>query len=208
MLGDPSGNRYAQTQTDEAIRTALSEYSTASPNVATAAFTVISAGREHAITGLVNCQFLTRVQWPADADPNNNVITTWFANYSDGIPMLHFQWDTLPIGAVINLAYAANHTISGLDSAAVTTTPPVHDSLLALGAAAHAAIARSTQITEQMTSRASNSGMLLTWGTARLQEFRAGLGMLTVTKTALFQPKKGWPLDSWDRQNEPNQPFF
>jgi hypothetical protein len=59
-----------------------------------------------------------------------------------------------------------------------------------------------------MTQRATNSAQLASWGETRLAEYRAGLGLLAVSKFSLFQPKKGWPLDRWDRQNEPNQPFF
>lgn len=208
MLGDPSSNRYSATQVDEALRSALSEYSASYPTMNTLAFTVLTTGRVHAITGCLNVQFLTKVQWPAAADPNVNVISAWYAVYAAGVPELHFNWDSPLVGDVINLAYAANHTINALDSATVTTIPPVHDSLIALGASAHAAIARSQQITEQMTSRASNAGQLANWGADRLAEFRAGLGLLAVSRFSLFQPRKGWPLDSWDRQNEQNLKFF
>ena len=215
MLGDVSANRYASAQTDEAIRAALAEYSRAYPAVAGASFTVTSPGKDQAITTLpAYIQFLTKVQWPADTNPTNNIIHAWYATYPSGVPNLHLQWDQPAAGDVINLVYAANHTISGLDGGCATTIPPVHNDMLALGAAGHAAVDRSIQITEQMTQRASNAAILANWGAARLQEFRAALSLLAMNKSSIFQPREGWKIDRWDRTNDPDNaaipfdPFF
>ena len=112
------------------------------------------------------------------------------------------------MGDVINLVYAASHTISGLDGSAVTSIIPVHDSLIATGAAAHAAISRATQITEQMTSRASNAPMLLAWGNERLTEFRAALAQLAITKVSMIGNYTALKLDHWDKDHDPYNLFF
>ena len=215
MLGDVSANRYASAQTDEAIRAALAEYSRAAPAIVGASFTVTAAGKDQAITTLTtNIQFLTRVQWPADPDPTINIIHAWYSTYPAGVPNLHLQWDAPQVGDIINLVYASNHTISGLDGGSTTTIPPVHKDLLAMGAAGHAAVDRSIQITEQMTQRASNASTLANWGALRLQEFKAALAILAMNRTSTFQPREGWKIDRWDRTNDPNNaaipfdPFF
>lgn len=199
ILGDSTGSRYSQTQVDEALRSALDEYSTACPANARASFTVVIPGKRQTISGLSHFQFFIEVQWPADPDPEVNRVKTWRSGFVDGVPQIQFSQERPQAGDVINLVFAAGHTIDGLDEAAVTTVPPVHESLLALGAAAHAAVARSTQISEQLTSRVSNATQLLTWGNDRLAEFRTILTTLALVKTNQASPG-GWTLDYWDRQ--------
>ena len=206
-LGDPAGSRYTTNQLDEALRSALAEYSSAFPALSTASFTVAATGRVQTVTFLTNFLFFTLVQWPANPDPKLNQVAAFHSAFAGGYPQIHFFWDTPQAGDVINVAYASSHTVLGLDNAWVTSVPPVHDSLLALGAAAHAAIARSTQIAEQMTSRVSNSVQLSSWGSDRLAEFRSGLAQLAISKSSLIN-QGGWALDRWDRPQDQPQPFF
>jgi len=200
VLGDPSGNRYAVTQQDDAIRTALAEYSNANPDIKNLTFTAAAAGKDQIITGTSNLFQVIYVQYPTDLDPTLNVVQAWYFNNMGGVPTLHFVFNQPQVGEQIDLAYTAAHTITNLDTAAATTVPPVHDALLCLGAAAHAAIARSTQITEQMTQRASNSPQLAAWGQARLAEFRVSLDLLSKSRSKIFFPNRGWALDQWDKK--------
>jgi len=209
-LGDPTGNRYTTTQLDEAIRAALMEYSAAAPTLQNLAFLVVTTGRDHALTGTTNLNQIVAVQYPVDAaDSNNNRVQVYYLSYYAGAPVLHLQFNMPQAGETINITYTASHTITNLDSALSTTIPTVDDALLTLGASAHAAIARSTQITEQMTQRASNSPQLAAWGQARLAEFRSALDSLAKTRSDIFVPQRAWQLDHWDRQpNYKDLPFI
>jgi hypothetical protein len=197
ILGDLAGNRYSDTLLNEAVRLALSEYSLVCPNISTTAFTVPVSGKVQNITGLSNFQFFTRVQWPSDPDPQANLILTWQSAFDGEIPQIRFLRDTPQAGDILSLTYTALHTISGLDGAVNTTLPAAHTSQIALGTAAHAAIIRSTQISEQMSSRVSNSTQLANWGRERLAEFHHDLVLLALDKTILNETGS-WSMDGWD----------
>jgi hypothetical protein len=197
-LGDANGNRYATTQVDEALRLALAEYSQANPALFTATHTAVTTSRLQPVSGLTGLRFFTQVSWPDLTIP----LQTWYPVSLAGTPYIHFTGPTYPTaGDSIALTYAAQQTITDLDDATSTTLPDIHTTFLAGGAAAHAAIARSIGITEQMTSRASNAGQLLSWGEDRLLKFRAALAELAIQKSATFPPLTGWKIDRWDRHH-------
>jgi hypothetical protein len=68
-------------------------------------------------------------------------------------------------------------TLNGLDSAAATTLPAVHDTVIVLGAAGYAATARAADRAEAF-QLGSESADLKAWGEARLKEFRGMLGFI------------------------------
>ena len=196
-LGDPAGSRYSSAQVDDALRRALAEYSQASPALFETTLSVESPGRMQPVSGLLGLQFFTRVAWPDPEIP----IYTWYALQVAGVPYIHFTTARIPqAGESIRLMYAAKHTLSELDGAESGTVPEAHASLLAAGAAAFAAVARSSGVTEQMTSRASNAGQLLLWGQENLKTWRSALRELALQKSGPLAAASRWRLDRWDRR--------
>jgi hypothetical protein len=75
------------------------------------------------------------------------------------------------------LAGAAAQTLEGLDGAAVTSLPAVHESLLVGGAAAYAALARNVDRAESFQLD-GEAGQLKSWADTRLKEYKAGLSFV------------------------------
>jgi hypothetical protein len=199
LLGDSTSSRYSSTQVTEALTQALSEYSQASPALIPATLTAAVTARLQPVTGLSGLRFFTQVSWPDLTRP----IQSWYPVSLSGASYLHFTGPSHPsAGDSIAVIYAADHTITDLNLALSTTVPQAHVSLLAQGAAAHAAIARSIKIIEQMTSRASNAVRLREWGDEQLLVFRTALADLAIQKSSLFPPFTGWKIDRWDGRHE------
>jgi hypothetical protein len=93
-------------------------------------------------------------------------------------------WDAPTITEGIRLALGeyslagdAAVTLSGLDGAAVTTLPGLHDTLIVWGAAAYAALSRTIDRAESH-QLGGDAAPLKTWGDARLREYKGMLGFV------------------------------
>jgi hypothetical protein len=201
-LGDSNGTRYDAALLDEALRLALEEYSRALPQLQETVFTVTTAGSSQEISGVKRLLTVIEVLYPFD--PNDLIehlpADPWYAYNKDGSHWLLFGEDAPQVGQQFCVRYAAGHTLAGLDGAESTSLPQADESLLAQGAAGHAAIMRSAGMLQAFGKR-NPQDESLSLGRLRLESFRKHLddrkdhglpGLLTRPWTAR------WVLDGWD----------
>jgi len=99
----------------------------------------------------------------------------------------------------LRIWYAKRQTIQDLDSAAVTTIMPDHESSLVKGAAAHCALSRTVDLIEVAGADLYAIGLLGTWGRAKEREWYTFLESLRKKSARSGVPwGEGWRLDKWD----------
>ena len=192
LLGDPSAGRFSNNQVDEALRLALLEYSTTYPQLLSTTFTVTTAGKNQALTGVTDIKAVIRAQYPYE-DENSPYNPAIYFNYMAGVPVLYFAGATVSpqVGEKFKLFYSANHTIDDLDSAAATTVPPDHDSILVEGGAGFASQIRAAQLSD---SFASSNDQLYAQAKYYLANFRNALIALQL-ETSYHFPLTGFSVD-------------
>ena len=212
LLFDSSAALYVTAVTTEAVRLALHEYAEAAPLAAEIVLTLPGTGHEIALSAVTGLLGVVDVWWPYDSAATSetwppNRVEGWTLWWDDAQPVLFLNADNQgqpQIDDELRLWYTKPHTIQNLDSAAVTTVPTEHESLLVLGAAGFACLARAVDLSEtagQQTIATPNLGAL---GGMYLKQFRARLKSLRlgqVTGSARRQRPfggAGWVMDQWD----------
>jgi hypothetical protein len=207
-LMDTGGAIYDSDLVLEALRQALNEYSGVLPQELETTITLVADGREislAALSGLVN---VLQVWWPYDSAapgwPPNQVkgFRVWWDN-GNPVLFLHELAGAEPRqDDELRLWYSANQTIEGLDSATVTTVRPDHESLLVVGAAAYAAMARAEDLIETSGTDLYQVGLLGSWAVKQRGIFQAGLAALRGAE-ARQGPSwgAGWSVDKWDSRD-------
>lgn len=205
MLIDASGTIYADATVDEALRQALAEYNNALPLERETVLILPGDGREIALNGIADLRAVTDVYWPFDSlyEPwPPNQVKGFYVFWDDTQPVLYLNQidgDGPQQDDELRLWYATNHTIDGLDSATETTIPKEHTSLLVAGAAGHAALMRTVDLTEVSSADQYMTGLLGVWAQRVLKEFRAALEAIKRWKARAGAPyTQGWKLDKWD----------
>ena len=212
MLVDPANAIYATGLLDECITQALDEYSHANPLGAETFITLPGDGREIAIdslTGLIN---VTEVWWPTDSTASSetwppNRVLGWRLWWDDARPVLFLdtvEQDQPQTDDEVRIWYTKRQTIENLDSATVTSLPGEAESLIVLGAAGHAAMARAEDLIEVAGTDLYQVGVLATWGTKKLNEFRKRLATLQreSSRRGTSYLRSSWILDKWDSNHE------
>jgi hypothetical protein len=109
------------------------------------------------------------------------------------------EGDEPQMGDELRLWYTASHSIDGLDGADITTLPGEHETLVASGAAGHAALARGVDLIEITSADLYGTGLLLVWAQRKLKDFREALEKVKRAHTRAGLPYgTGWKLDKWD----------
>jgi hypothetical protein len=102
-------------------------------------------------------------------------------------------------GDQVRLWYATPHTLSGLDGATSTSLPGLHEALLVSGAAGHAAMSRALDLSESTSADLFGVGLIGTWASRKLREFREKLESLRRASARSGQAwGQAWRLDPWD----------
>ncbi len=185
VLVDAGATAWEDSQLDQALRLALEEYSRASlrehpaaaPRRVIAALTPGAGAREIDLSTLAAPLLaLDRVWFPYNAAVGESPVWARFELWRDeGKPVL-FLPDACGDGvSSARLFYRAAHALAGLNGAAATTFPECAENLLALGAAGHACLMRSTDLNEtagNMSVSTPNYGAL---ASMLLGDFRAAL---------------------------------
>lgn len=181
MLVDTGNAIWGTALLDEAIAQALAEYSEARPRkaVTTLALTsVLSAnGREidiSSITGLVMVGKLWAPYTAAGDDPTERAFEHWLDDETLYLP----GGEALQTSESARIFYAAHHTLNGLDSEVTTTFRTGDDSIIVLGGVAYALLARSNDLTEQVTLSADTVDQLRDLSDDFFREFRGRLGIM------------------------------
>ena len=211
-LVDTGNAVFALATIDEALRTALSDYSTALPLASETYLTLPAAGREIALDSLTGLIAVLDVWWPFDPDTEKwppNMVAGFRVWWDDARPVLILASKT---GSQpqqndnLRLWYTKPQTIANLDSAAVTTVFPNHESALVTGAAGYAAA--STNIDQIGTVRVDPSEVpgLNQWAAQHLAEWRAWLAALAASAPSFGPPYgDGWGIDKWDANRSSSQ---
>jgi hypothetical protein len=201
VLEDPAGKRFDDAALEEGMRQALSLLNEHLPNIAVLTFTVSSGGREQTLVGLGSCMYLISIQVnPDDAyrhevEPGNS----YTYRFQDGNPILRFLERNAPqTGDVIRVTYAAPHTLSGLDGAAVTTLPTACATALVNGTAGQACLLRASLLCEAYGTRPSETTRLLELSRVLMANFEHSLSQYKTLQEFGFPP--GFRLDAEDRQ--------
>jgi hypothetical protein len=204
-LWDTANEVWSTEALDEAIWEALDEYSQALPQTSSEVLTLAADGREIDVSTLDGLLNVTRVYWPYDSTeeiwpPNrvNGFRLDWIA----GDPLLvltSFEGAQPQAGDEVKVWYTCRHMIEDLDLATETTVPAVHESLLVLGAAGHAAQGRSLDLLRISEVDPELVTKYEKWAEGRLSEFRASLELLRGEAARGGESwGTGWSLDKWE----------
>ena len=207
-LVDAANLVWSTATLDEALRSALAEYSAAVPLTAETVITLPGAGREIALSGLADLLSVSEVWWPfattgAEVWPPNQV-AGFRVYWDDAQPVLFLSSKSgsqPQLGDGLRLWYTKPHTIQNLDSAAITTVFASHESGLVGGAAGYAAGSETLNQVGTVRLDPSEVPELRTWAAERLREFRAWLASIKAGAPTHGEPYgPGWGLDKWDKQ--------
>ena len=149
-LQDSGNTRWSTDDTDEAIRTALEEYSQKQPDEAIGTIALSAAGREISLSSLTGLIRVQKVWWDYDSGtpghpPNWRQFEVWPGS------LLYIDDREEPAnGDTVRVWYTKMHALKGLDSATATTIPAEDVSTLVTGAAYHAARARAIELSEEL----------------------------------------------------------
>lgn len=209
-LVDASNAIWTTATLDEALLTALHDYSRVSPNTTEKVITLPGAGREIALDSLTGLLDVSEVWWPYDSTgdevwPPNRV--AGFRLWWDlGDPVLFLDTaasDQPQLDDELRIWYTLLHVIQNLDGGTYTSVRLDHESGLVTGAAAYAALSETIDTAGSVHIDPDETKTLQAWGKARLDEFKEWLETLRAqsARSGKPWPDKGWKLDKWDTAN-------
>ena len=211
MLLDIANAIYTADLIDESLKQALDLYNQVNPGMAEAVITLPGDGREIALDSLSGLLRVVDVWWPYDSTATQE---TWPPNrvqgyrlwWDVGQPVLILEikeGDQPQADDEMRVWYTSKHTIEGLSSAASTTVPAEHESLLVIGAAGMAALSRTEDLVETAGTDLYAVGILGTWGKTKVRDFNTVLKELRAASARGGQAwGVGWQLDKWDEGRE------
>lgn len=209
-LSDPANAMWPLTAVDEALRTALAEYSEALPQADEGILILPGIGREIALDSFASLISVINVWWPYDTltevwPPNQVVGYRLWWDDARPVLMLNSQAGNQPqLGDTLRLWYTKPQTISGLDAAAVTTVMPFHESGLVTGAAGYAASMALVNELGSVQVDAHQVITLHTWANDQLVEFDGWLAKVASNAPSSGEPfGQGWGIDKWDANRNP-----
>jgi hypothetical protein len=197
----------------ECIRLALHEYTNAAPLGMETVLTTPDAGREIALDGLDGLVGVHDVWWPYSTTASEewppNRVEGWRLFWDDARPVLVLsegEGDQPAKSDGVRIWYTKMHTVSGLDSAAVTSVPDAHASILVMGAAGFACFARAQELAETATQASVATPNYAAMASRYLKQFRVLLNGLRIggaAGSAGGEPwGAGWALDKYDARGE------
>ena len=197
LLDDAAADRFSDDLLTSAARLALQGIEAQLPNVLSLAHTVVTAGRDQTITSMAACLYLIDlfVQRAIEAPPLSGV--EYSSTLRTDTLQIHFSGSHIPqAGEILQLTYAARHTLSGLDSATTTTLPDAMAPALDYGMAAHACLIRAASLAEAYAARPGESSRLAGQASHWLAQFNTALAGLKNFSAPVFP--QGFPLDPWE----------
>ena len=161
---DSSAYRWTNDEIDRAIARAVREFSLYVPCEMMSALATVSGSIALDIATLTDRITVDRLEFPISNEPRT---FTRFEVYQDTLTFLETEGD----GTNCNVYWTKVHTLD----ATTSTIPTRYEDLVALGASAYAALAQSQYSTNRANYGGDNVDRdYLTWGEARLREFRTG----------------------------------
>ncbi len=208
-LVDVSNVNYATGALDEALRTALHEYTLVAPLTAESLLTLPGVGRTIALDSLTALIAVQEIWWPYDSleddDTNQaaNLVIGFRLRFDNALPVILITTahnEQPQVDDEIYVWWTQPATIQDLDSAAATTLPTAHESGLVIGASAYAAISRSIDRVDEFNLDPRNPNNLHGWGAAQLNRFQLWLTRFKAASPRAPAATYGhpWRLDKWD----------
>jgi hypothetical protein len=204
-LIDATGASFTNSTVEEAVRQALDEYTRNLPLTKDTVITLPGAGKEVALNGLTGIIDLLSMYYPyntlltLDAQADNQVLG-WFMWFDDAQPMATVRC-RVPLEAShdMRIKYTTSHTISGLDSASITTLYPLHESMFVRGCAGYAAISRTVDKIEQRQygTGSKEPDQLRQWAFEQINIYKRDLTNLKRYGTPNDLTPR-WSVDQWD----------
>jgi len=151
-LQDLSAASWANEDIDEAIRTALEQYSKYKPQHTIGTISLSADGREIDISSLTGCIRVEKVWWDYDSSdpsypPNYRQFEIWPGD------ILYIDDRTEPSsGETVRVWYSKSHTLDGLDGETSTTIPANDEGTIVTGACHFAAQFRVAELSESLTT--------------------------------------------------------
>jgi hypothetical protein len=202
-LQDSGNSRWTAEDVDEAIRQALQRYSQVCPDETIETIDLAAGGREIDLSSLTGYIDVVRVWWDYDAtDPDYPPNWREFEVWPGDLLFLRSSSEPSP-GETVRIWYTRPHTLSGLDGATETTFPARDESLLVVGAVAHAGYSRAAGKAESVNVDSYVPQKMREWAGARMAEFEAGLRELAAVKGSRASGIAPAPaLDRWDERDD------
>jgi len=197
LLNDPNSLRFSDETLQEGARHALQTFSDRLPRELELEFTVVESGRSQTLSGLDAPLYLMHIAYPASTSDLLEPDANFSYRMLDGQPVVHFLGGLVPqAGELLRVAYAAPHTLGGLDAPAETTLPDGAFTAMVNGTAGHASLLRAHALLETSGVRPGDVDRLLKLAQLRLDLFEKNLADLQIFQEFGFPP--GFALDQWD----------
>jgi len=195
LLNDPNGSRYSEDLLDEALREALSIFSTAFPVGMLVTFDVPQTANELSLAALQPVHQLIMLWYPFDEDdPDLAPLEDVHFYRPNGVPVVRWNGGQFEQGQAVQVYYSGTHTLAGLDDAEATTLPRSSEEAIRLGMAGFAAQARAAQLIEQHGALTSDQKALVDLSREWLAGFEKRCQKL---RAAAFSPYGPLPQGGW-----------
>jgi hypothetical protein len=198
ILADSTNAIFSTGDVDEGIRRALHDYSQVNPQHKIGTITLAADGREISTSTLTGVIDVEDVWCPyTAADPEYPAYARPFRFWKDSAKLYVIGNHEPQSGEVVRVFYTALQALKDLDSAAATTLPAEHDSIVALGAAGYAAQSRALDITEQISVDRDSANRLRDWAELQLRRFTDALNRVAISTRGPGQVALP-ALDRWE----------
>jgi hypothetical protein len=204
-LVDAANAVFSTTTLEEALRSALSDYTAAVPLTMETVLTLPAAGREIALNNVSGLIGVTDVWWPYDslapAWPPNRVrgFRLWWDDAQPVLFLANVAGAEPQADDELRLWYTRAHSLEDLDGGALTTVPVHHESALVTGAAGYAALSENVDQIGALHLDTTESAELRRWASARLAEWQR---FLLAARAGVPAPGPawgaGWVLDRFE----------
>ena len=206
MLIDPAYSVFTAATIDAGLRLALSDYTARIPLTKETVITCPGAGREIALSDLTDLIDAVDVWYPYDSTADEvwppSRVTGFTVYWDDARPVLFLsapEQDQPQTDDEIRLWYTTPHTVQNLDSAAVTTIPAQHESLVVTGAGGYACFLIATQAARTITVNRFEAPNYMEMSQRLLEKFHADFNRLAHTSQNQSNPQVAfWTLDKYD----------
>ena len=179
LLADSSNAEWTTTELDHAMRLALADLSVALPVHYVTTLDAADETWEYSLSAISGLVEVTEVWYPylsTDETYKRCHPVRW--RRIDETTLLIEPEDDPDASYDLRVFYTQSQTVTGLDGATATTVSEAEKALLVRGCAAFAALAKSRDVTNEVTIGAGVPERLRQWGLAMLQRFMAGLEAL------------------------------
>ena len=200
ILADTGNAIWATDDIDEGLRRALGEYTKARPLESISTVAIAADGREIDVSSLTGILGVSQIWCDYTAtDPEFPANTRQFDYWPDSETVYVTDAYEPQDGDVMRVFYYVVQTLEDLDAATATTFPDDDESLIAQGAAGHAATSRAVDLAEQVSLDRLTAQQIRAWGMAQLQQFRAGLRVVARRRAMVGRSRvEVDALDVWD----------